>query len=159
MIFVTVGTQLAFDRLTRAVDQWAALNPQESIVGQIGPGTYLPTCFKHQAFVSPSEANALFSSADFIVAHAGMGSILSALRYRRPILIMPRRAALGEHRNDHQLATARWLGGRPGVHVAADERELLVLLDRRKTLVAGGEISEFAPPAFTDRIRRAVIGE
>ena len=37
---------------------------------------------------------------------------------------MPRRADLGEHRNDHQLATVEKLSGRPGILVAADENEL-----------------------------------
>ncbi len=45
-------------------------------------------------------------AATAIVAHAGMGTILTALEMGKPLLVMPRRAALGEHRNDHQLATA-----------------------------------------------------
>ena len=49
---------------------------------------------------------------------------ISAMTHARPILIMPRQAALGEHRNDHQLATADRLKDRTGVFVAADEAAL-----------------------------------
>jgi len=36
MIFVTVGAQMAFDRLIRAVDAWAGVHPAVSVFGQIG---------------------------------------------------------------------------------------------------------------------------
>ena len=61
-------------------------------------------------------------AAAAIVAHAGMGTILTALETGKRLLVMPRRAALGEHRNDHQLATvsrspswaaSRWQSTRP----------------------------------------------
>ena len=42
----------------------------------------------------------------------------------KPIILVPRRAALGEHRNDHQLATVRQLAERPGILIAHDETEL-----------------------------------
>ena len=47
MIFVTVGTQLPFDRLVRAVDAWAAEHPQVDVFGQIGPASFRPKHFAH----------------------------------------------------------------------------------------------------------------
>ena len=41
MIFVAVGTQLAFDRLIKYMDEWAAVN-SEKVIAQIAEGTYLP---------------------------------------------------------------------------------------------------------------------
>ena len=35
-----------------------------------------------------------------IVAHAGMGTIISAMQHQKPIIIFPRIAALGEHRTN-----------------------------------------------------------
>jgi UDP-N-acetylglucosamine transferase subunit ALG13 len=65
-----------------------------------------------------------------IVSHAGMGTILTALHHRKPILVMPKRASLGEHRNEHQLATARHMMQLGNVNVAFDEAELRDKLDQ-----------------------------
>jgi UDP-N-acetylglucosamine transferase subunit ALG13 len=35
-----------------------------------------------------------------------MGTILSAAELGKPVILMPRRAKFGEHRNDHQQDTA-----------------------------------------------------
>jgi UDP-N-acetylglucosamine transferase subunit ALG13 len=153
VIFVTVGTQLAFDRLIAAVDAWSANHPAVKVFAQIGPAGTLPEHMKFADFVAPDMADELFMEASLIVSHAGMGSILTALRYKKPILIMPRRASLGEHRNDHQLATAKWLGNTPGVAVAWDEKEISNFLDRREMLSGGEGISDFASPELIQRLK------
>jgi UDP-N-acetylglucosamine transferase subunit ALG13 len=156
LIFITVGTQLPFDRLLRAVDGWAGAHPGVECHGQIGPAGYRPTAFKTVDFLPPDQADDLFKRAQLIVSHAGMGSVLTALRFRKPIIIFPRVAALGEHRNEHQLATAAWLECKPGVFVARTEEALLTLLDQRNALPAGEQISDSADPAFIARLRSAI---
>ena len=37
MIFVTVGTQLAFDRMIKAVDEWAGARGRTDVFAQVGP--------------------------------------------------------------------------------------------------------------------------
>jgi UDP-N-acetylglucosamine transferase subunit ALG13 len=128
VIFVTVGTQLPFHRLIGAMDAWAGANPQAEVFAQVGPTTQPPRHMPFAAFLSPQEADERLRSATLIVAHAGMGTVLTALEAGRPLIIVPRRASLGEHRNEHQLATARWLVARPGIGVAMDESELPRLL-------------------------------
>ncbi|GIZ52521.1 glycosyltransferase [Noviherbaspirillum aridicola] len=159
MIFVTVGTQLPFDRLVAAVDRWAQDHPDEKVFAQIGPTSNRPVHFDSADFVAPGRANELFQQASLIVSHAGMGSILTALRYRKPILLMPRRAALGEHRNDHQVATAKWVGGRAGLAVAWDEDELIAALDKRHGLTGGGGISEHADPQLISKLREVILAD
>ncbi len=153
MIFVTVGTQLAFDRLVTAMDTWAREHPEEKIFAQIGPSKLKDLAFPSEPFVSPSRADALFRDADLIVSHAGMGSILAALKYRKPLIVLPRRADLGEHRNDHQAATVKWLGDRPGIHGASTERELFGLLNSRGDLTEGPGISDSAAPELIHFLR------
>ena len=58
------------------------------------------------------------AGARLVVAHAGVGSVVSAGEQGKPIVVLPRRAALGEHTSDHQVETIGWLRGKPGVHVA-----------------------------------------
>ena len=146
MIFVTVGTQLPFDRMVREIDEWAGRHPDVEVFAQIGPGTYRPRHMAFADFVPPGRADELMQQASLIVAHAGMGSVLTALQLQRPILIVPRRASLGEHRNEHQLATARWLESKPGVTVAWDETELADWLERRDQLLPASRIEATAAP-------------
>lgn len=112
MIFVTVGTQLPFDRMIRAVDEWAAESGRRDVFAQIGDGGYTPAAIEWVRFLTPDETACRLQEADLIVAHAGMGTIISALQMKKPIVVFPRRAELGEHRNDHQLATAKRFGER-----------------------------------------------
>lgn len=123
MILVTVGMQLGFDRLIRAVDELAPTLDMP-VVAQTGKGTYQAKNIKTMEGIPPHEFDALIAQTSLIVAHAGIGTVLTAQRFRKPILLFPRRAALGEHRNDHQLATVAQLKGRPGVIVIEDESEL-----------------------------------
>ena len=108
MIFVTVGTQLTFDRLIRAVDAWAEANPGQEVFAQINEGGYQPRHIAFAAHVDPLTFSRRFAEATVVVAHAGMGTIIPALEAGKPLLLLPRLAALGEHRNDHQVGTARF---------------------------------------------------
>ncbi|MFN4020324.1 MAG: glycosyltransferase [Erythrobacter sp.] len=123
MIIVTVGMQLGFDRLIAAMD---ALAPSlgMKVIAQTGKGSYQPQNMEARVKIAPAEFEALMGEARLIVSHAGIGTVLTAARRARPIVLMPRRAELGEHRNDHQLATTRKLAGRPGILIAANESEL-----------------------------------
>ena len=153
MIFVTVGTQLAFDRLITAVDKWSENNSTVKVFAQVGPTASPPIHIEFSEFVSPAKADQLFMESSLIVSHAGMGSILTALKYKKPILIMPRRASLGEQRNDHQLATAKWLENIPGISVAWNESEIESFLYNRDTLIGGVGISEFASPDLIKHLK------
>lgn len=128
MIFLTVGTQLPFDRLVRSVDRWCEQNKFSDVVGQVAlrgaQQGYRPRHFHWVDFMEPREFERHFDIADMIVAHAGMGSIITAIMKTKPILLLPRRAALGEQRNDHQLATVERFRDRAGIFVAREEEEV-----------------------------------
>ncbi len=144
MIFLTIGTHEPFDRLLRAVDEWCAARGRADVFGQITDrAIYLPRHFEHVGQMAPAAYRDACERADFLIAHAGMGSIITALTLAKPIAVMPRRGHLGETRNDHQFATAARLGAKPGIHVAETEAELPAVLDR---LAAGAGAA--APPAI-----------
>ncbi|MFT7213683.1 MAG: UDP-N-acetylglucosamine transferase subunit ALG13 [Granulosicoccus sp.] len=124
MILVTVGTQLPFDRLIKAVDQWSSLNPHHEVEGQFGDSSYIPENFSGSSFLDVSEFNAKVAGADLLIAHAGMGSIITAIEMMKPIVVMPRLARYGEHRNDHQLATVKKLGKLSNIHIAENDAAL-----------------------------------
>lgn len=158
MIFLTVGTQLPFDRLTRALDAWAAAHSEQSVFGQIAdPGAegYRPQHFEWTPFLGPDEIEGRFSQAEVIVGHAGMGTIIGALSRAKPLLIMPRRAHLREQRNDHQFATVGRFGSKPGVCVAHEEPEVGPMLDTMLQAEAGtgAAIAAGAEPRLIEALR------
>lgn len=156
MILVTVGGQLPFDRLVRAVDDWAGASGRRDVFAQVGASDYHPQHLASAPFLSPEEFRERFAAASAIVSHAGMGTVIGALEAGKPILIMPRRAELHEQRNDHQLATAERLRGRPGVCVAMDEDELRSRLATIDTLSGAERISASASPELIEALRAFV---
>jgi UDP-N-acetylglucosamine transferase subunit ALG13 len=156
LIFVTVGTQLPFDRLIRTVDAWAAQNQANDVFAQIGPTAYEPAHIRSAAFITPQEFTEHYANATAVVAHAGMGTILTALEQGKPLLVMPRRADLGEHRNDHQMATAKRFLEMGKVNVAFDEAELTTKLDRLAEIKAGDRIAQSASPELIDTLKQFI---
>ncbi len=159
MIFVTVGANTPFDRLVQCVDEWAASRGHDDVFAQIGRTDYRPAHLQWTERLSPVEFRETLARASVVVAHAGMGTILLALEMGVPVLVMPRRAGLGEQRNDHQLATARHLAERGLVHVAIDAEELRGRLDQLAGLDAHEPIAPVAPRRLIERIRRFIEEE
>ena len=153
MIFVTVGSDIPFDRLIKAVDRWASEKRRRDVFAQIGRGGWEPRFIDFAAMLEPPAFNERLAASQVIVGHAGMGTILSALQNSKPILVMPRRGHLGETRNDHQMATARQLLELGKVHVAFDEEQLCERLDDLGTLAPKDRISAFAGPGLVEALR------
>lgn len=134
-LLLTVGAQMPFDRLVAGMDAWAAQNPGARVTAQIGDSTLHTAHLDAQRFLEPARFDQACDEADAIVGHAGIGTLFAALERGKPVLVLPRRADLRETRNDHQLATARRFGERPGVVVVWEERELPDGLERLQALV------------------------
>jgi len=146
---------MPFDRLVQAMDEWAAAHPDVPVEIQIGRGRYEPRHARFVRLMPVAEYRERVATARLFVAHAGMGSIISAIEAGKPLLMLPRLMAQGEHNTDHQLATAASIGARPGLHVAADVADLQA---RATALLADSgtapaPISRLADPGFTARIR------
>ncbi|WP_165349640.1 glycosyltransferase [Methylibium sp. Pch-M] len=128
MIFVTIGSMFPFDRLVRAVDRWAGHANYSAVSMQIGAGTYHPKNAKWVRTLPPDEFSNAIRNCDLMVAHLGMGSIISAMQAQKPVILLPRKMQLGEATSDHQLHGMEWLRGRPGVWIAEDESQMEELL-------------------------------
>lgn len=142
-LFVTVGSMLPFDRLVDAMEAWAAAHPQAEVFAQIGRSRRRPRSMRCEQMLAPQEFRRRVAEADLIVAHAGMGTVLSALEAGRPLVVLPRRPEAREVTSTHQLATARWLAAHPGIVVADDESRLGPAIDAalarsRRPALAGG---------------------
>lgn len=128
-LFVTVGSMLPFDRLVDAMEAWAQAHPQAEVFAQIGGSKLRPQSMRCERTLAPQAFRQRVAEADLIVAHAGMGTVLSALEAGRPLVVLPRRPEAREVTSTHQLATARWLATHPGIVVAEDETQLGAAID------------------------------
>lgn len=153
MILLTVGTQLPFNRLVAALDELAISQALE-VYGQIGVTDYKPKNFPSVESIAAQDFDSMFRSAHLIVAHAGIGTVLTAQKYKKPIVLFPRQAKFGEHRNDHQAATCRQLEGRPGIYIAWDEPTLAELISRRAELESANDLDlQASRGAFASQLR------
>lgn len=163
MIFLTVGHDTPFDRLVRCVDHWCQDAERFDVFGQIGEitsGSFQPAHFRWVSFLNPDQFQQQFEQANLIVAHAGTGTIITALMKNKPIIVMPRRSDLQETRNDHQIATARLFSRRSGIEVAMDDAELIKALDdfcSRKDTAKYTNVSPFAEPQLTNALRDFIL--
>lgn len=145
-VVVTLGSQegYPFDRL---VQRLAEVVPSTAeVLWQTGSTD--PTRFGIQGVTSMSSADleSAVASSDLVVAHAGVGSAITALLAGRHPLLVPRRHTYGEHVDDHQLQIAFELSRRGlATACAPEEIDLGVLLG-----AAGRSVVRAENPPFLD---------
>jgi UDP-N-acetylglucosamine transferase subunit ALG13 len=121
-VVVTLGT-LHFD-FRRLVDQVRRLLPEDAVVlWQTGGTDATGLGDRARAFLPEHELVAAMRDADVVIAHAGVGSALSALEAGKAPVLIPRRCAHREHVDDHQEQIARELLDR-GLAVSCEADEL-----------------------------------
>ena len=129
VIFVVTGTQAPFDRLLSIVDRWAGNQDTYSIIAQMANSEIdfkNMICFD---YLEPDVYNEYFNSADIIIGHAGIGTIISSLENKKKLVVFPRLVSYNEHRNEHQLHTAISFEKLDLINAAYNERELINYLD------------------------------
>ncbi len=108
MIFVTVGLMYGFKSLIREMDRIAG-RTEEAVIMQIGNTPYEPKYAQYFRFATREEIDGLYNNARIVVCHAGVGSILTALQYNKPVIIIPRKKKDGEVADEHQIEISREL--------------------------------------------------
>lgn len=108
MIFVAVGTQkFSFNRLLKKVDELIECGEiTEEVFCQIGNSDYLPQHYEYKAFLDKDEFASHISSADTVITHSGVATIIESIKQNKPVIVVPRLAKYGEHVDDHQLQIA-----------------------------------------------------
>jgi len=105
MILVTLGTQdKKFKRLLQAVERAITkLNITDDVIVQAGSTKYKSNKMKIYDYLSMDEMDNHIKSADLIITHAGVGTILKGLEYGKTMIVAPRLHQYKEHVNDHQV--------------------------------------------------------
>jgi UDP-N-acetylglucosamine transferase subunit ALG13 len=127
----------------------------EEVVTQIGSTAYKPQAARWFTFTTQEEMESLCERARVVVSHGGAGSILTALRHHRPLIVVPRRRKFREVIDDHQLELATALSSAGVLLVANDISELREKLD---------EAAHFTPcvpqrSGLIKAVRRAVLAD
>lgn len=154
MIFVTIGSQVPFDRMIEAVDQIAPLLEGKEFVVQALASGYKAKHFKTIEYISPANFKHYVESAELVISHAGTGTILSVSQLEKPMIVFPRSGKLKETRNDHQMATCRMLEQTTKLQVAYDTKQL----EEKIKLYLKGElpVMEKMRPFASDRLLNSI---
>ena len=101
-VVVTVGgnAHYGFDRLVRHLH--AVIPAHWPVLWQVGPSDFSDLGIDAVASLPSAELRDAIEQADVVVSHAGTGSILTALSLGHKPIVVPRRAAHGEHVDGHQ---------------------------------------------------------
>ena len=137
---VTVGTcEFPFNRLLQAV---ANLPGNEVIVVQAGESSVRSARATTVDFMPCDVLAGYMREAKAIVTHAGAGSIqLARAMGKRPIVV-PRRADLGEHIDDHQVPFARRLASAGLITLVEDLEDLPRAIAEHADAPAGSDDEE-----------------
>jgi UDP-N-acetylglucosamine transferase subunit ALG13 len=122
-VFATVGTDAVypFNRLVRSLRTVARIRP---VVIQYGVASERPEGARLIDFLPFDQLDRYIGEADVVVTHGGIGSVLLALSHGKHPIVMPRRHALGESVDDHQVAFAQRLAEIGLATVVSTEGEL-----------------------------------
>lgn len=109
MIFITLGTQkFQLNRLLKQVDEYVENGLiDEEVIAQVGHSDYKPKNYKYDPFLEKSEFEQYIQKSRIVITHSGVGSILTALHHKKPVIVYPRLQKYNEHVDDHQLDIAR----------------------------------------------------
>lgn len=151
MIFATCGSSgIPFRRMMLALRE---LPPAELHVqhGPVPP----PPCARAYPYLPFGDLLRLAEQADVYVSHAGVGSILCALRTGRVPIVFPRLKRYGEMVDDQQVELAEALEQRGAVVVAHDAEQLLEAVSNApsRTAVTASVANQLSAAV------RAAIGE
>lgn len=136
MIFVVLGTQrFQFNRLLKAIDNLIEEGKLPSdVLVQSGYSEYKPRHYQHKPFFNQEEMNEHIGKSEFVLSHAGVGVITSALQMNKKVIVMPRRKDQGEHVDNHQLEIAKVFQDKGYISVAQNEDELSALISNLNQL-------------------------
>ena len=139
-VVVTLGSQdgYPFDRLVARLAQ--VLPPDAEVLWQTGTTDGSAYGLDTVASMPAAELEAAMARADVVIAHAGVGSALSAVLAGRHPILVPRRVSAGEHIDDHQLQIASELVARGiATSCAPDEIDLAMVVEAASRTVVRNE--------------------
>lgn len=148
MILATLGTHhQPFDRFVRVA---LAIAGDEQLVIQHGHTARVPAgpSVQWHRWLSPEDMAALMRAADVVITHAGVASIVDAVRTGHRPIVVARRQHLGEHVDDHQLQIVSVL----------EDIGIVTQIRRYDAVLGVGPTASWPPPGLKAAVRESVLG-
>ena len=155
MIFATIGTH--HDPFPRAIDAALMLAGDAELVVQHGHTEPVAAGdnVRFYQWLRPDEVNVFFRDATVVITHAGVATIVGALRAGHHPIVIPRRKSFGEHVDDHQMQIVKALTRAGLITLLADESGRL---RPGSTPRRSGASPTWPPPGLKMAIRSSVLG-
>lgn len=113
LILVVLGThELSFKRLLIEVEQLIKHKIiEDKVIVQAGHTKFNSSLMEIHDFVPYQTMDQWFEQSNYIISHAGTGSVLGGLKKGKTVIAVPRLKKYNEHNDDHQLQLLEMLGG------------------------------------------------
>lgn len=136
MIFVTLGTQkFQLNRLLTVLDEYVERGLiKDEIIAQVGNSDYVPKGYKTYPFLDKAEFDQYIQKSSLVITHSGVGSIISALQYKKPVIVYPRLKKYNEHVDDHQLDIAQAFAKKGYILCCNEQDHLMTLIEQSTTM-------------------------
>lgn len=138
MIFVVLGThERPFYRLVKEIDKLALEGKiKERIIAQLGFTNYK---FKAKnietyEYIPSDKFEKIMKKARIVITHGGAGTIMLAIRMRKPVIAVPRMAKFGEHADDHQLQIVKEMAKHGNVIAVYEIKNLMKAIKKAEKL-------------------------
>ena len=139
MILVVLGTQdKRFERLLKVVEE--AIDQgviKEEVMVQAGCTVYDSSKMNVVDYVDMTTFEQWMKDCHLLITHGGVGTIMSALRNKKPVIACARLAKYGEHHNDHQCEI---------IETFYEKGYLIPLRDGQSLKEALSEVENFVVP-------------
>jgi len=135
MIFVVLGTQkFQLNRLLQKLDDYVEQGLiKDEVYAQIGNSTYKPRNYSYKEFFDKKEFDETIGKSDVVIAHSGVGTIITAIHAQKPVVVFPRLAKYKEHVDDHQLEIAKAFEMKKYVLCCYEDDDLLEIIDKSRS--------------------------
>lgn len=136
MIFIAVGTQkFQLNRLLKQIDQLIKDNKitGDNVFAQTGNSDYIPQNYKYAKFLGKEDFEKYIRECSLLITHSGVGTIITGMKYGKPVIVYPRLKKFNEHVDDHQLQIAEAFSKLNYVLMCNENDNLESLIDKSKT--------------------------
>lgn len=126
MIYVTLGTQkFQFDRILKKLDQLIENKSiEDEIAVQCIYHTYKPKNFEVFKLKPIEEVEEILKKSKLVITHAGTGSLVQCIKFKKHTVVVPRLVDFGEHVDNHQIEIASVFETKGNATVITDINDL-----------------------------------
>lgn len=150
MILITLGTQdKSFKRLLDSIEKEIKKGTiKEEVIVQAGHTKFKSKNMKIFDFFKPEELDEYINNCNLLITHAGVGSILKALKKNKKIIVAARLKKYKEHTNDHQLQI---------LNEFAKKNYIIPLYDLEKLEEALLKVKSFKPNKYKSNTNEFIV--